>query len=122
MGWIVEKKVGWVVLVVSTKLSNHFSISGVLKTHNCGRTKGTPHRGEVTSLISHRYRGLNTSEEIQSNAKSKCGAEKLKLVCVGREKQKQTGLDLESQETAPDRMCRRRNIPTQQRSSTCAVI
>lgn len=73
------------------------------------------------SSVSRRRCGLNTSEEIQRNAKSKCGAEKL-LVCVGREKQKQTSLDSESQETAPDRMCRPRNIPAQQHSSTCAVI
>lgn len=55
------------------------------------------------SSVSHRYCDLNTSEEIECNANSKCGVETPGL-CWKREKETNHS-NLESRETVPDSSC-----------------
>lgn len=72
-------------------------------------------RAEVMSLILHYLCGLCTSEEIQHDSNSKCGAETLGL-CWKREKETNRS-DLEDKKQCfpfiSDHKCRCRNIPVE---------
>lgn len=112
MGWLMGKTCLW-----SEQSFPIISVSGFENTHVRGEGR-EGNRAGVVGLISHHYCGLRTSEAIQCNANSKCGAETPGL-CWTREEETNRS-DLESRETVSDRT--RRNIPEKRQSATWTII